>query len=63
MSRYFIQPAKQRRAFDDEWWPEPFINIPTVCKHEAIDTGLLDKDGNCIMKAPNPIGFGKDEDW
>ena len=38
-------------------------NIPSVCDHEATYTGLLDVDGDPIMRAPRPIGFGRDEDW
>lgn len=56
MSRYFTKPARAKvRA---EWWhEEPMRHVPTVCDHEATDTGLLDKDGNAIWRGPNPIGF------
>lgn len=37
--------------------------LPTVSDHNATDTGLLDANGYTIMRAPNPIGFGKDEEW
>lgn len=65
MPRYFTQPAKQRvKAEYDEWWPDPLINIPNVCEHELTDTGLLDTNGDCIMRAPNPVGFIWDnEQW
>lgn len=63
MSRYFT-----RRPYawveDEEAWDAPINDhIPTVDIWVPIDTGLLDKDGNCIMRAPNPIGFGKDDEW
>jgi hypothetical protein len=32
-------------------------NMPYVCDHEATSTGLLDKNGDAIWRAPNPIGF------
>ena len=60
MARYFTQKP---RASDDEWWPDPIIHVPTVCDHVAVDTGLIDTDGNSIMRAPNPVGFGRDEEW
>lgn len=38
-------------------------HVPTVCDHEAVDTGLIDQDGNMILRAPNPMGFGRDDEW
>ena len=35
----------------------------TVDEHVATDTGLLDADGNIIWRTPNPVGFGKDDEW
>lgn len=68
MGRYFIKQrishAKAGRLqmpvvhSDDNW--EPVGNawhIPAASDHEAADTGLLDADGNSIMRAPNPMGF------
>lgn len=62
MPRYFAKPA---RSFDDdEYWPEPsLITSIDVCDHVAVDTGLLDADGNSIFRAPNPVGFGRDDEW
>jgi hypothetical protein len=66
MSRYF---SKRQRAegwvgddlFDDERGGQrPDI---TVDDHVAIDTGLLDADGNSIWRTPNPVGFGRDDEW
>ena len=58
MSRYFVQPrASKVRAYDD--W-EPIGNawhIPAVADHEASDTGLMDANGDPIMRAPNEMGF------
>lgn len=63
--RYFIQ-RKPRASWigDDDVWPAANAgHIPTVCDHEATDTGLLDANGDPIMRAPNPIGFGRDDEW
>lgn len=49
---------------DEDSWDYPKIaNNPSVSDHKPIDTGLLDKNDNKIMRYPNPIGFGKDEEW
>lgn len=34
-----------------------------VSDHSAIYTGLLSLDGGEIWREPNPMGFGKDEEW
>lgn len=65
MARYFVQ-RKRPRSFDDDDWieREPVAElIPSVCDHEPTDTGLLDVNGDPIMRAPNPIGFGRDDEW
>lgn len=57
--RYFIarKPAKAWVGDEDVWSADVAKAIPTVCDHEATDTGLLDANGDCIMRAPNPMGF------
>lgn len=35
-------------------------HIPTVCDHEAVNTGLLDEHGNTIWRDPEPMGFRMD---
>lgn len=66
MSRYFTRP-RALRAFwveDEHFSPDPTPSPQlTVSDHEATDTGLIDLNGDCIMRAPNPIGFGKDDEW
>ncbi|MBO9624159.1 MAG: hypothetical protein J7500_15735 [Sphingomonas sp.] len=64
MSRYFSRPAKPIRA-DDDWWyaPTPLLPSLSVSDHEPTDTGLLDVRGDPIVRAPNPMGFGKDAEW
>ena len=56
MARYF---TKRRASDDEDYWPDaaPLITNLTACDHEAVDTGLLDADGNTILRAPNPMGF------
>lgn len=34
-----------------------------VPDHHPVDTGLVDARGNTIMRAPNPVGFGRDREW
>lgn len=61
MSRYFTSASKPRA----EWISDDFPLIPSleVSDFEASDTGLLDEKGDAIWRAPNPIGFGRDEEW
>lgn len=63
MARYFTQRVAPPRADDDDWYARPLIVEPYVPEHHPIDTGLLDIRGAAIMRAPNPIGFGRDADW
>lgn len=62
MSRYFVRARGY--VEDDVWATEPG-RIPDICvpEHEATNTGLLDVNGSAIMRAPNPMGFGKDGEW
>jgi hypothetical protein len=62
MSRYFTSKRPTAWVEDETWGAEPFLPSLIVSDHEAIDTGLLDKDGNPIMRAPREIGFGRDID-
>ncbi|SLK03888.1 hypothetical protein [Novosphingobium mathurense] len=57
--RYFTTPKAPRpRQYDDDWYPTGNAwHVPTVCDHEATDTGLLDANGDTIWRAPNPVGF------
>lgn len=64
MSRYFSRKRATQWVADD-LGPEDTGMLPTlsVSDHEAADTGLLDADGVPIMRAPNPMGFGRDGEW
>ncbi len=64
MSRYFTRPRGRLRAFD-EWHDNDAPLLPSieVPEHETIDTGLLDVAGEKIWRAPNPLGFGRDDEW
>jgi len=63
MARYFSKPRRIAAwVEDEEAWDAPVSDhIPTVSDHEATDTGLVDLNGDSIMRAPNPIGFIWDE--
>lgn len=65
MPRYFTIKQKANLWVEDEaaWDCGSPVGVPSVCEHEATDTGLLDENGDWIMRAPNPVGFGKDEEW
>ncbi|MCB4862380.1 hypothetical protein K7W03_22580 [Sphingobium sp. PNB] len=64
MSRYFTRPRSLERIQDDFWDNEaPLLPSVSVPDHEATDTGILDRHGDTIWRAPNPIGFGRNEEW
>lgn len=66
MPRYFAKrPRSEGWAGDDLYDDERGSLQPdiTVDDHVAVDTGLIDADGNSIFRAPNPIGFGRDDEW
>lgn len=58
MSKY----AKPARA---DWFDadNPLLPSLFVAEHEAVDTGLIWATGEPIMRMPNPIGFGRDDEW
>lgn len=65
MSRYFtIKPRADLWVGDYDDDPVSVSSfVPSVPEHIASDTGLLDVNGDRIMRAPRPIGFGKGDDW
>lgn len=61
MPRYV---TKSIRAGDWIWQEETKIQyISTVSDHIVKETGLLDKDGQKLYRFPNPMGFGRDDQW
>lgn len=71
MARYFTRPkAATVFAPGQDWgWCEmpDFGRASNVSGFEVsdfvpTDTGLLDHHGDAIMRAPNVIGFGRDDD-
>lgn len=63
MPRYFTVRKTRAWVEDEEAWGEGSpVGVPYVCEHEATDTGLLDSVGDCIMRAPNPVGFIWDDE-
>jgi hypothetical protein len=65
MSRYVRAPSKPRAWIEDpvSYDDAPMIPNLEVDGHECVETGLLWADGSTIMRAPNPLGFGRDEEW
>ena len=63
MPRYFARP-KAIAAEDDCVFEENSLTPDvSVDEHVAIFTGLLDAKGEEIWRAPNPVGFGRDDEW
>lgn len=60
MSRY-AKPARADQCEDEPL--NPLLPNLSVDDHEAVDTGLIWATGEPIMRMPNPIGFGRDEEW
>lgn len=61
MPRY-VAIRQQKKPARSDYCCEPYGSIqplgqPMVCDTGPVDTGLLDKDGNRIFRAPDPIGF------
>ena len=64
MNRYFTKRPSARGYVEDFLYDDPIrADAPSVPEHVATDTGLLDMHGDAIMRAPNPIGFGRDVEW
>jgi hypothetical protein len=61
MARYATKP--EHAFIEDDVWAEPARHDIFVSDAAPIDTGLLDAEGNAIFRMPNPIGFGRDEEW
>ena len=60
MPRYTKAIRPKADWIDDD---APLIPALTVDDHEAVDTGLIWATGEAIMRAPNPMGFGRNEEW
>lgn len=63
MARYVSRKSVIKPRAD--WIDDDYPMIPNleVCDFEAADTGLLDASGHSIWREPNPIGFGRDDEW
>lgn len=55
MPRY-VTRARRIKA-DSDWYEPPLITNIEVVESEPVWTGLLDQDGNDIMRMADPIGF------
>lgn len=62
MPRYFVRAGSyvEDDLFDSDKPMLPHVSVPD---HEPLPTGLLDQRGEDIWRSPNPIGFGRDEEW
>jgi hypothetical protein len=56
MSRYVSKATAPRADWDD---PCPLLPALSVDGQKQVDTGLVDRLGNAIMRVQNPIGFGR----
>jgi hypothetical protein len=65
VSRYVKRPATSRLYVEDATFLEESPMLPSISvdSSEAVKTGLLWADGSTVWRAPNPIGFGRDEEW
>ena len=41
----------------------PMLAEITLPESKPVDTGLLWANGKPVMRYPNPIGFGRNEEW
>jgi hypothetical protein len=65
MGRYVRQPRQLARERNDERWLDEYPLLPSlsVSDHEPVDTGLVWPDGTPVYRSPNPIGFGRTDEW
>jgi hypothetical protein len=64
--RYFTRPRSDCAppgSAEDTWFTDPLLPNVDVPEHEASFTGLLDAKGEEIWRGPNPMGFGRDNEW
>lgn len=41
----------------------PLVPDLLVPEHRPVNTGLFYPSGEPILRLPNPVGFGRDEEW
>lgn len=67
MSRYVKGRSKAQSGgwVEDEHFSAEAQGFAAIEVDEtiAVDTGLVWATGEPIMRTPNPVGFGRDEDW
>ncbi len=64
MARYITRAAKPLYIETPLWGNDESLKPAlAVTDHRPTFTGLLDASGDEIWKAPNPMGFGRDEEW
>lgn len=60
-ARYLTRPA--RSWIEDETFAEPARHDIFVTEAAPVATGIIDASGSEFFRMPNPIGFGRDEEW
>lgn len=64
--RYFARPRAHRPLYveDDTYESQKAMLPPIVVPdHEAVNTGVLNVNGDDIWRSCRPMGFGRDADW
>jgi hypothetical protein len=61
MSRYVKGSARPPHGWYD--YDAPLCPDLYVADAVAVNTGLVWPTGEPIMRVPNPIGFGRDDEW
>ena len=64
MTRYTVETDRSAASRSWDWWDAGSL-VPSLstAEHCPVDTGLVDAKGNRIIRQPNPMGFGRDEEW
>ena len=62
VSRYIFKAAEVPDP-ESFYWAEACRREYLVDDHEPKATGILDQYGREIMRLPNPIGFGRNDEW
>lgn len=58
--RYVV---KHQPTTGDFWSDDPLLPNLTVDGPKEVNTRLVDRFGNKIVRIQPPIGFGRDEEW
>ena len=64
MSRY-VRAARVSCAPRANWYDDDNPLVPSINVDDNVNvkTGLLWLDGEPIFRTPNPVGFGRNDEW